>query len=99
MAVSLGLGLGISVSGTTGGAAPAPTIDRDAILTENNAFLFTEDDNYLVRQIASLNILSTQADDDLITQDGSNIELNLEFLTTQEWAILQTQAGEDLRLG
>ena len=31
---------------------------------------------------------------------GSNIELNgLEFLATQEWAILQTQAGEDLRLG
>ena len=97
MAVSLGLGLGISVSGTTGGAAPAPTTDRDAILTENNAFLLTENDDYLVRQIASVNVLSTQADDDLITQDGSNIELNgLQFLTTQECSILQTQSGDDL---
>jgi len=97
MSVSLGLGLGISVSGTTAGA---PTIDRYAILTENNAFLLTENGDYLVRQLASLNILITQAGDNLITQDGSNIELNgLEFLATQEWAIVQTQEGEGLRLG
>lgn len=94
-------------AGEGGGGAGEDTglVDRFGILLQDGGFVITQNQEFLVRQIADRNIILTQDGLEILTQSGGNIflqqdSLNLSQVDSETGLGLSilTQSGGDILL-